>query len=149
AAVRVLTPRRSRHGSDLQDPLLILLESESGVLVDVETAVNIRYGYDIRGEVVGEDGTVALADSSPVLVRRDGGVTGRVPADWRERFRRAYDVELQDWLDAVAGGTSTGPSAWDGYAVAVVSDTALQALQTGERAHVSLRERPDFYAKSQ
>jgi myo-inositol 2-dehydrogenase/D-chiro-inositol 1-dehydrogenase len=149
AAVRVLTPRRSRHGGDLEDPLLILLESQSGVLVDVETSVNIRYGYDIRGEVVGEDGTVALADSSPVLVRRDGGVTGRVPADWRERFVRAYDVELQDWLDAVAAGTSTGPSAWDGYAAAVVSDSALQALHSGERARVSLRERSDFYAKTE
>ncbi len=36
----------------------MLLETESGVLVDIETSVNIRYGYDIRGEVVGEDGTV-------------------------------------------------------------------------------------------
>ena len=62
-----------------------------------------------------------------------------MPADWRERFRRAYDVELQDWLDAVAAGTSTGPSTWDGYVVAAVSDAALQALDTGERVLVSSR----------
>ena len=36
----------------------------SGVLVDVEIFVNIRYGYDIRGEVVGENGTVALAEAA-------------------------------------------------------------------------------------
>ena len=35
---------------------------------------------------------------------REGGFAGRVPADWRERFVRAYDVELQDWVDAVAAG---------------------------------------------
>ena len=144
----VLTPRRSRHGGDLQDPLMMLFETESGALVDVETSVNIRYGYDIRGEVVGEDGTVALADSSPVLVRRAGTVSGRVPEDWRERFIRAYDVELQEWVDAVAAGRgATGPSSWDGYAAAVVSDAAVEALRTGTKVAVAMRDKPDLYAK--
>ena len=31
----------------------------SGVLVDVEVFVNAGYGYDIRGEMVGEAGTMA------------------------------------------------------------------------------------------
>lgn len=149
-AATVLTPRRSRHGGDLQDPLLILLESEGGTLVDVETSVNIRYGYDIRGEVVGEDGTVSLADPNPVVVRRDGAFTGRVPGDWRERFLRAYDVELQAWVDVVAsGGGATGPSSWDGYAAAVVSDAAVEALRSGARTELSMRARPDLYAKEQ
>ena len=74
---------------------------DSGVLVDVETSVNIRYGYDIRGEVVGEDGTVALAESAGRTVPETYG--GRVPEDWRERFIAAYDVEFQEWIDGVAG----------------------------------------------
>jgi len=52
----VLTPRRSRHGGELQDPIVILLDTEKGALVDVEVSVNFQYGYDIQGEVVGEDG---------------------------------------------------------------------------------------------
>jgi myo-inositol 2-dehydrogenase/D-chiro-inositol 1-dehydrogenase len=144
----VLTPRRSRHGGELQDPLLMLFETESGALVDVETSVNIRYGYDIRGEIVGEDGTVALADTAPVLVRRNGTVSGRVPEDWRERFIRAYDVELQEWVDAVAAGRgATGPSSWDGYAAAVVSDAAVEALRSGTKVPVTLRDKPDLYDK--
>jgi myo-inositol 2-dehydrogenase/D-chiro-inositol 1-dehydrogenase len=148
-ATNVLKPRRSSNaGADLHDPLIVLLEMASGVLVDVELSVNIGYGYDIRGEVVGESGTAALAETADALVKRDGLRSGRVPADWRERFIRAYDVELQDWLDAVAAGGFTGPSAWDGYAAAVVADSCLEALQTGTRTTVSLRERPDFYNKS-
>ncbi len=144
----VLTPRRSRHGGDLQDPLLMLFETESGALVDVETSVNIRYGYDIQGEVVGEDGTVSLAETSPVLVRRGGTVSGRVPEDWRERFIRAYDVELQEWVDALAAGRgATGPSSWDGYAAAVVSDAAVEALRSGSKVAIDLRDKPDLYAK--
>jgi myo-inositol 2-dehydrogenase/D-chiro-inositol 1-dehydrogenase len=144
----VLTPHRSRHGGDLQDPLMMLFETESGALVDVETSVNIRYGYDIRGEVVGEDGTVALAETSPVLVRRGGTVSGRIPEDWRERFIRAYDVELQEWVDALAAGPgATGPSSWDGYAAAVVSDAAVEALRSGSKVAITLRDKPDLYAK--
>ena len=147
-AATVLVPRRNRHGGDLQDPLLTLLETESGVLVDVETSVNIRYGYDIRSEVVGEDGTAALADVSPVVVRREGWYAGRLPADWRERFIRAYDIELQEWVDALASSAGpTGPSSWDGYAAAVISDAAVEALRSGRRAAVELRDKPDLYAK--
>jgi myo-inositol 2-dehydrogenase / D-chiro-inositol 1-dehydrogenase len=142
---QVLTPRRSRHGGDLQDPLILLLEMENGAIVDVEVSVNIRYGYDIRGEVVGEDGTAALGDASPVVVRREGGFTSPVPADWRERFIRAYDVEFQEWIDAVAKGSPTGPSSWDGYAAAAVADAALEAMHTGSRTSVKLADKPDLY----
>jgi myo-inositol 2-dehydrogenase / D-chiro-inositol 1-dehydrogenase len=146
AAARVLVPRRSRHGGTLQDPLLLVLEMAGGVIVDVELSVNIRYGYDIRGEVVGEDGTAALGELSPVTVRRGGRVATPVPADWRERFIRAYDVELQEWVDAIAEGRGPlGPSAWDGYAAAVVSDAGVQALHSGERVVVALVEQPKLY----
>ncbi len=149
AGVTVLQPRRGRHGGDLQDPLFMILDTAGGTLLDVETSVNIRYGYDIGCEVVGEDGTVALADRGPVIVRRDGGYTGRVPVDWRERFGRAYDAELQDWVDAVSTGRgAAGPSAWDGYAAAVVADAALQALHEGARVGVRLAEQPSLYQRT-
>lgn len=146
-AARILVPRPNRHGGDLQDPLLMILETSSGALVDVETSVNVRYGYDIGGEVVGEDGTAALADTAAVLVRHGGQVAGRVPEDWRERFLRAYDAEFQEWIDALnAGSGPTGPSSWDGYAAAAVSDAAVEALHTGSRIPVDLVDKPDLYA---
>ena len=42
-------------------------------------------------------------------------------------------------------GTASGPSAWDGYAATAVCDAALEALRTGARTEVTLRERPGFY----
>lgn len=146
AAAQVLTPRRNRLGGDLEDPLMILLETTSGALIDIETNVNIRYGYDIRAEVVGEEGTVALAETTPVIVRRAGSYTGRVTQDWRERFIRAYDVEFQEWIDAIADGTGFGPSSWDGYAAAAVSDAAVEALHDKRRVTVDLVDKPSLYA---
>ncbi|WP_067500790.1 Gfo/Idh/MocA family protein [Actinoplanes sp. TFC3] len=145
-AAQVFKPRRNRNGGDLQDPLLLLLETADGALIDIELSVNIRYGYDIRGEVVGENGTATLSSPVPVTVRADGRTSTPVPLDWRERFARAYDIELQEWLDSVAGGVAEGPSAWDGYAAAVVSDAAVAALRTGERVEVSLMDRPGLYS---
>jgi len=146
AAARVLIPRSSGNGGDLQDPLLLILETADGVLVDVEISVNIRYGYDIRGEIIGENGTAALGESGAVVVRRNGRLSTPVPADWRERFIRAYDTELQEWIDSVAGGgQAVGPSAWDGYAAAVVCDAGVEALRSGTRVEVFLAEQPKLY----
>ena len=81
-AASVLRPRRSGQApAGLQDPLILLLELASGVLVDDELFVSARYGYDVRGEVVGETGTVALAD----VERGDaaGGRTARRPGPRR------------------------------------------------------------------
>jgi myo-inositol 2-dehydrogenase/D-chiro-inositol 1-dehydrogenase len=148
-AATVLSPRRSRLAPDgVRDPLILVLEMAGGALVDDELFVNARYGYDVRGEVVCESGTVALADTSEVTVRTANRHSGRVPVDWRDRFIRAYDTELQEWLDAVAAGSSAGPTAWDGYAAAAVTDAALEALRTGQRTAVTMPERPDFYAKA-
>jgi myo-inositol 2-dehydrogenase/D-chiro-inositol 1-dehydrogenase len=108
--------------------------------------VNVAYGYDIRGEVLGETGTIELAESSPIVVKSAGRHSGGVPADWRERFIRAYDVEFQEWINAVTAGGSTGPSSWDGYAAAVVTDACVEAFQRGQKTPVSLPERPALYA---
>ena len=91
-ATSVLVPRRNRHAGDLRDPMFVLLEMASGAIVDVEVSVNIAYGYDIRGEIVGETGMVELAESNPVVVKTKGGVqrpgAGRLARALHPRLRR-------------------------------------------------------------
>ena len=69
-----------------------------------------------------------------------------MPEDWRERFIAAYDTEFQEWIDGVRDGGTYGPSSWDGYAAAVVSDAAVEALHSGERVAVKLVDKPALYA---
>ncbi len=146
-SIRVLAAKPNSHGGDLQDPLLMILESSSGVLVNVETSVNIRYGYDIRGEVVGETGTAALAETGQIVLRRQNSVGVAVPEDWRERFISAYDVEFQEWINEVVAGTGlTGPSSWDGYAAQAVCDAGVQALYSGERIDIELGAKAALYS---
>jgi myo-inositol 2-dehydrogenase/D-chiro-inositol 1-dehydrogenase len=145
AAVSVKSPRRNSRGGALADPLFTLIEMRGGALVTIETSVNIAYGYDIRGEIVGETGVATLAESGPIVVKSNGAFSGRVPTDWRERFGAAFDMELREWLIAAAKGGATGPSAWDGYVATVVTDAGVMAIKSGERVDVALRERPALY----
>jgi myo-inositol 2-dehydrogenase/D-chiro-inositol 1-dehydrogenase len=145
-AIRVIAAKPNSLGGDLQDPLLMVVESESGVVVTVETSVNIRYGYDIRGEVVGETGTAALADRGLVVLRSANQAGVSVPEDWRERFIAAYDVEFQEWINALSAGEgANGPSAWDGFAAQVVCDAGVEALYSGERVEIDLGSKPALY----
>jgi myo-inositol 2-dehydrogenase / D-chiro-inositol 1-dehydrogenase len=147
AAVSVVLPRRSRHAPVLlHDPQVLLLETRAGVLIDAELFLNCRYGYDIRCEVVGETGTVSLGNPAAATLRDRGRVSEPVPADWRGRFAHAYDAELAEWVGWAQAGPATGPSCWDGYAVAAVAQAALSAVEWRERVNVVMHDRPPFYA---
>jgi myo-inositol 2-dehydrogenase/D-chiro-inositol 1-dehydrogenase len=145
-AISVKAPRANRRAGGVADPLLALMEMRSGALVTIETSVNIAYGYDIRGEVIGETGTVSLAEQSDVVIKTNGAFSGRVPDDWPERFGPAFDAEFRAWLAAAAKGGAAGSSAWDGYVATVASAAGVKALETGAREPIKLRERPTLYA---
>src|SRR5215217_8438018 len=145
-AATVYKARSSSLAPDgLQDPQMVLLETAEGVMVDVESFVTCQYGYDIRYELVGESGTVALGEQPGVQVRAEGGHHGPVPADFRERFAAAYQRELQGWVAGVLQGQVTGPSAWDGYATQAVAEAGVESQAKGGRVPVELVERPALY----
>jgi myo-inositol 2-dehydrogenase/D-chiro-inositol 1-dehydrogenase len=145
-AITVLLPRRNtRAAGHLADPQILLLETASGTLVDVEVHVNCAYGYDIRCEIVGETGTVTLDNPADCIVRHSGLTSQSIPTDWKARFRRAYDAELQQWVDSLAAGELAGASCWDGYEATAVCEAGLAALESGHRAHVVGKDRPRLY----
>jgi myo-inositol 2-dehydrogenase/D-chiro-inositol 1-dehydrogenase len=146
-AATVLKARPSSLAPEgLEDPQMVLLETAEGVLVDVESFVTCQYGYDIRYELVGESGTVALGEPPGVQVRAEGGYHGPIPADFRERFAAAYQSELEEWVSGVLDGRVVGPSAWDGYATQAVAEAGVESQTKGGRVTVELAERPSLYA---
>lgn len=127
-------PRCGAGVQGLQDPQVMLLRTADGVLTTVETFLNARYGYDVRCEVVGEHGAVALPGPAGVVtdVARVRGAG--YPADWRPRFADAYRLELQAWVDAArAGSPSPLASAHDGLVASAVSEAVLASMQDGGR----------------
>lgn len=146
-AATVLSPRPSPLvEADLQDPQIIVLETIDGAMVDVECFVNCRYGYDVRCEVVGSEGTVQLETPTITSLTREGTRRHGVPADWKERFDDAFHAEIAEWVAGLHGGSVTGPSAWDGYAATVVTSACVDSLHAGRRTPIELVDKPAFYA---
>jgi myo-inositol 2-dehydrogenase/D-chiro-inositol 1-dehydrogenase len=146
ARATVFAPRASRRAAaGLQDPQVVVFETASGRLVDVECFVNAQYGYDIRCEVVAETGTLELAPPATVTARRAGASAVDVAEGFQRRFAAAYLSQLQTWV--AAGGAPTGPDAWDGYAAAVVCEAAVESLRSGRGVDVRLDGRPALYAQ--
>lgn len=126
-------PRVSAVAS-FQDPQLILLHTERGVLAVVELFLNARYGYDIRCEVVGDAGAVSIARPGLLVTDAARAESTAFPADWRSRFADAYRLELHAWIDAVvAGGQPTLATARDGLTAAVVAQAVITSMNDGGR----------------
>jgi myo-inositol 2-dehydrogenase / D-chiro-inositol 1-dehydrogenase len=141
-AASVHTPR-SGGTRDLQ---FLVLESAGGVIVDIEVYVNARYGYDVRCELVGEEGSVSLDAVPATEVRRAGMAGRRLPGDWRPRFAEAYRRELQDWIERTRNNLNPGGAdGWDGYSATAVAQACVTALETNTRQEVKLAARPHFY----
>ena len=146
-SARVDKPKKtSLRFPHLQDPLVLILTSESGVRVSDEVFVNHQYGYDIRCEAVAEKGCVSLADQNVIDVRDAGGARNRIARDHNDRFRGAFVTEVQEWITAVSEGRHTGSSSWDGYAAAVVCDAGVQALTADGEVPITMIAKPAFYA---
>ncbi|MGI5459897.1 Gfo/Idh/MocA family protein [Streptomyces sp. CA-249302] len=145
-AVTVLCPTPSTNApGGMQDPQFVVFETDGGAIVDVEIFVNCGFGYQVQAEVVCERGTARIGDGHAMVTTMAGRWGGTIAQDFVERFADAYDREVQAWVDATRRGEVTGPSVWDGYAVAAVCEAGVRALTEGGRVEVELAERPALY----
>lgn len=144
AAVTVVTPRASTR-MPTRRAQLVVLETRSGVVVNIEAFLDAQYGYDVRAELVCEGGTVALAPNPPVALRVDGRDGFGLNPDWRGRFEHAYRDQLRAWVGSIQTGRPAGSSAWDGYAASVTAADCLESFRQKSRVPVTLEARPPFY----
>jgi len=134
----ILTPRVG--------PVFMVLETAGGQLVNIEVN-NASYGYDVRGELVGEKGAVSL--NAPSYSRLDAELhhVADYAADWRPRYAEAYRRQNKAFVHFVRTGafSAIAANAWDGYCAAVVAEAGVRALKEGRRIPVEMSPRPDFY----
>ncbi len=125
------------------DPLLVVFETASGRIVTDEVFVRTGVGYEVRTEVVGEQGSAMIGlDQQLIRTGPDGRRSGAISPGFVERFGAAYDTELQRWVDAARAGGIDGPGVWDGYAAVVACEAGVQAFRTGDKVAIELGSRP-------
>lgn len=144
--IKAISVYRPPSGSETA-PVFMVLETMGGHLVNVEVNISATYGYDVRGELVCEKGTVFLR--APVHTDINLGLQhiNTYPADWRPRFVDAYRQQNRAWVKSIATGKpNLGASAWDGYASTAVAAAGVEALHSGQKVAVMQIAKPKFYA---
>jgi myo-inositol 2-dehydrogenase/D-chiro-inositol 1-dehydrogenase len=96
-------------------------------------------------EVVGEAGTAHTASWGSPVLRRDQTLSQRIESDWLERFRTAYVIEMQRWIEDLRKGQLTGPNVWDGYMSLVTVESCISSLESGSPQRSPIPERPALY----
>lgn len=126
-------------------PVFMVCETVAGQLVNIEVNNNATYGYDVRGEIVGEEGAVSMAAPAHSTLDLRLSHSSAYAADWRPRFAEAYRRQNQAWVNSIVSGTPAGASAWDGLCATFIAEAAVKALTSGQRTVIESRARPPLY----
>ncbi|WP_417280280.1 Gfo/Idh/MocA family oxidoreductase [Celeribacter sp.] len=143
-SVSVFQPKRS---DDMVAPVMIVLETDQGQIVNIEINNNAAYGYDVRGELVGETGSVSLnAGPGAAYNLALKGYTAYA-ADWRKRFQEAYRRQNADFVHFVATGefSNIASDVWDGYCATMAGLAGAKALREGRPVNIEFMPKPALY----
>src|SRR5678816_1927665 len=88
------------------DNAITSLYFTSGALGTIDLSRNGVYGYDIRTEILGTEGTLKIGylRETPILVMNNKGITHDTVPYFTERFEQAYITQLQDFVDNILQG---------------------------------------------
>ena len=145
SSIAVWQPKRS---DAIVAPVVMVLETANGQIVNIEVNNNAAYGYDVRAELIGENGAIAMNNVAYTRTDLKLSNSTRYDADWRTRYAEAYRRQNSAFLDFVRTGVfpEIGSNCWDGYCAAVVANTGARALAEGVKLPVTMMAKPEFYA---
>ena len=145
SSIAVWQPKRS---DAVVAPVVMVLETSDGQIVNIEVNNNAAYGYDVRAELIGENGAIAMNNVAYTRTDLKLSNSTRYDADWRTRYAEAYRRQNSAFLDFVRTGVfpEIGSNCWDGYCAAVVANTGARSLAEGVKLPVTMMAKPEFYA---
>jgi myo-inositol 2-dehydrogenase / D-chiro-inositol 1-dehydrogenase len=126
--------RTSHANPDIQDAISILAHTESGVLMTVDNCANSTYGYDVRVEVLMQNGSLELNNLGDLTVsfgfELPGRKSGRLHDNWIGRFTDAYIGELRAWVASIKDGVVNPNLATvdDGIAASIACEKGIASL---------------------
>ena len=120
------------------DQSITWLTFDSGAAGDIEGSRNAFYGYDIRGEVMGTEGSIVIGSLKYHDIRIlnfKGSRHDIVPA-FPERFKDAYELELAHFVDCLITGETPSVGVEDGKRALEIALAAKQSFEKGEKVEL-------------
>ncbi|HLO04114.1 MAG TPA: inositol 2-dehydrogenase [Symbiobacteriaceae bacterium] len=126
------------HALNDVDHAHVVLEFEKGGLGHIEGSRNAIYGYDIRAEVMGTKGTIAIGQErhTPITIQTKSGVVRDYMPGYLERFSEAYHIELIEFVQTVLAGKTPSVGAWDGRQALLLALAAKRSQELGAPVEV-------------
>lgn len=112
------------------DNAVINLKFATEAVGNIDMSRNAVYGYDIRTEVLGTDGSlwIGYLQQTPTLVLTRGGVTHDTVPYFMERFGAAYAEEIRAFVRHIVNGTDPDVTGEDARAATAIGIAATLSL---------------------
>jgi myo-inositol 2-dehydrogenase/D-chiro-inositol 1-dehydrogenase len=117
------------------DAAMLVLRAASGALVHINNSRRCAYGYDQRIEAFGEKGMLQAGNRRPTEVEAWGAerTAAKDPVlhFFIERYREAYDAEIDHFVDCLEKGTKPLAGFEEGRKALLLADAAAKSLNSG------------------
>jgi myo-inositol 2-dehydrogenase/D-chiro-inositol 1-dehydrogenase len=125
------------------DAAMITLRAASGAMVHISNSRRCAYGYDQRIEAFGEKGMLQAGNRHPTTVEAWTAerTRGQDPVlhFFIERYREAYDAEVDHFVDCFEKGTRPLAGFAEGREALRLADAAYESLRTGQTVRLETR----------
>lgn len=104
---------------------------DSGTLGAVDMSRSGIYGYDIRTEILGTEGTIQVGylRETPIYVLKKNAVTHDTVPFFMERFEKSYIVQLKDFVDKAVNEQEPSITIQDGERALLVAHAARYSFE--------------------
>jgi len=123
------------------DNAVVSVRFSRGALGTLSASRTTRYGHDLRGEVIGEEGAVQIGRlrRTPVRLLDRTGVHHDTVHTTPERMGEAFVTMLQSFVDDLVDGVEPTVGGDEASATLAVALAARRSLQTGVAVDIALQ----------
>jgi len=123
-----------------QHTVITNLSLANGVVAQVEASRMSSYGYDVRVEVLGTKGAIFTSADTPSGVRvvKGSQESAATYSCYPDRFKDAYRLEMESFIDCIVKDSETKVTAQDGKAAVEVAAAARKSMQEGKAVNLPL-----------
>jgi predicted dehydrogenase len=122
------------------DNAVVSVRFAGGAMGTLTASRVTRYGHDLRGEVIGDGGSVQIGRfrQTPVRLLDRAGIHHDMAMTTPDRMGEAFVTELQAFVDCVREDTEPPVSTTDGIATVAVAVAATRSIHEGKPIDVEL-----------
>lgn len=120
------------------DNVVVNLKFSNGAIGNIDMSRNAVYGYDIRTEVLGTEGSIWIGylQQTAILVLNKQGVTHDTVPYFMERFGLAYAEEIRAFVRHIINDTQPTVTGEDARAASAIGIAATKSLDEGRPVYI-------------